>query len=265
MLKKLVVMAVLSGLVAYGLLLTDWPAPRSQHTGYFAVAPSQKADLSHLDDWNRAAKAKYGPNASTAMHGRKWVTVVGDKVVDTRPFAWSVYGFSGVFMVSRVESFPFELSLDPRDAVDPQQTAAQVKTRFAGTVPAEALEFGSREWRPALCHYPKPPDFGFPLPSSALSVDASTICLMRSGAEGSHTALIGFARVDASFWVRLLSRRVCRILSASWIESMMSRPDSRRPDYVACMLATKAEGAEHEAVTARFFEVREDRTLAAFD
>ena len=65
--------------------------------------------------------------------------------------------------------------------------------------------------------------------------------------------------------VRLLSRKVCRILAASWVESMTSQPNAKRPDYVACMLATKAGGSEREVIAARFFEVRDDKTLAVFD
>ncbi|MCP4615301.1 MAG: hypothetical protein GY844_02575 [Bradyrhizobium sp.] len=266
--KKLIVVAVLcaSAAMFYVHLITDWPVPHSRHTGYFAVATSEKGNLSHLDDWNREAKAKYGPSASIALYNQKWVTVVGDKVVDEtpRPLTWTVFGFLGVFKVSNVESFPFELLIDPRDPVAPGETIDKVKARFAKTVPAEVLEFGSREWRPLHCHSPRPPEFGFPLYSSNLRVDANSICLMQS--DGSRrTALIGFARLDASFWVGLLSRRVCRILAASWIESMMSQPDVKRPDYVACMLATKARSAGRELVAARFFEVRDDRTLAVFD
>lgn len=88
---------------------------------------------------------------------------------------------------------------------------------------------------------------------------------MRSPDEDARTALVGFASVDASFWVRPLSRRICRILSASWIDAAMSQSDVKRPDYVACMLATKGKGAEREVMAARFFEVRDDRTLAVFD
>lgn len=269
-LKKVVVAAVLCGaaVIPVFLLVTDWPVPHSRWTGYFAVTTSEKADLSHIDEWNTGAKAKYGPDASTSVswssHRLTWVARVGDKVVETRPFGFSVYGFLGVFMVSNVESFPFELSINPRDPAEPGQTVDKVKARFAKTVPAEALEFGSREWRPAHCHSPKPPEFGFPLYSSDLRVDTSSICLMHSDG-GPHTALVGFARVDASFWVRLFSRKVCRILAASWVESMMLQPDAKRPDYVACMLATKARGSEREAIAARFFEVRDDKTLAVFD
>lgn len=87
---------------------------------------------------------------------------------------------------------------------------------------------------------------------------------MRSPDEDERTALVGFASVDASFWVRPLSRRICRILSASWIESVMSQSE-KRPDYVACLLATNGKGAEREVTAARFFEVRDDKTLAVFD
>lgn len=269
-LKKVIVAAALCGAAAISaaLLVTDWPVPHSRRTGYFDVTTSEKADLSHIDEWNRAAKAKYGPDASTyasmSSHGLTWVARVGDKVVETRPFGFSVYGFLGVFMVSNVESFPFELSIEPKDPVEPGQTVDKVKARFAKTAPAEALEFGNREWRPAHCHSPKPPEFGFPLYSSDLRVDTSSICLMQSDG-GPYTALVGFARVDASFWVRLLSRKVCRILAASWVELMTSQPNAKRPDYVACMLATKAGGSEREVIAARFFEVRDDKTLAVFD
>ncbi|MDI3566873.1 hypothetical protein [Bradyrhizobium sp. Arg816] len=270
MLKKVIAAALFCGAAAMSvvLLVTDWPVPHSRRTGYFAVTTSEKSDLSHIDEWNRAAKAKYGPDASTSAsmssHELTWVARVGDKVVETRPFGFSVYGFLGVFMVSNVESFPFELSIEPKDPVKPGKTVDKVKASFAKTAPAEALEFGNREWRPAHCHSPKPPEFGFPLYSSDLGVDTSSICLMQSDG-GPHTALIGFARLDASFWVRLLSRRVCRILATSWIESMMSQPDVKRPDYVACILATKASGASREVVAARFLEVRDDKTLAVFD
>lgn len=270
MLKTIIVTVGLgvAAAISIVLLVIDWSVPHSQQTGYFAVATMQRGNLSHLDAWNREAKAKYGPEASISLHGRNWVTVVGDKVVDDtpRPLTSSLDGFVGVLRVSKVESFPFELPVDPKNTARWGQTNDKVRHRFEGHVPAEVLEFGGREWRPVHCHSPKPPEFGFPLFESALRVDASVICLMRSeDDEDAHTALVGFAGVDASFWVRPLSRRICRILSASWIEAMMSQPDVKRPDYVACMLARKGAVDEREIMTARFFEVREDKTLAVFE
>jgi hypothetical protein len=80
--------------------------------------------------------------------------------------------------------------------------------------------------------------------------------------------VIGYAAVYGAPWTRPLSKRICRILSASWVNAMMSRPNVRRPDFVGCLLANRSgEGSETsaEVLSPHFFEVRDDSSLAVFD
>lgn len=265
--KSLVAAAILGALSCYGLV-KDWFAARSELAGYFAIGTSNTLDLSHLDEWNQAAKDKYGPNSSTALRGRNWEALVGGKVVETKAVGSTVFSTYGVFTVSGKDSFPFELSIDPNFMRDLTFTTQTIKQNFSGKIPARALEFDAPDWRVAHCHSPEPPAFGFPFLNSAPRFGGTDVCLIRLNAAGSGTMVVGYAVMYGDAWSRLLSRRVCRTLSASWVESMMSRPNVKRPEFVGCLLANKlSEGADgaSEVLSPYFFEVREDKALAVFD
>jgi len=258
------------GALSYFSLVKDGFAVRTELAGYFAVATSNKLDLSHVDEWNKEAKDKYGPGASTAIRGQNWETYVGGRVVETKAMESTVFSTYGVFGVSRKSSvlgiFPFEVSTDPKYIPDPEFTARRIKDNFTGKIPARVLEFDDQEWRIAHCHSPEPVAFG--LPFSRLRLGATDVCLIRLNAEGSGTMVIGYAVIDGGTWIRPFARRLCRTLSATWVESMMSRPNVKRPDYVGSLLTNKSsEGLKKsdEFLSSHFFEVRDDKTLAVFN
>jgi hypothetical protein len=270
MVKKIVAIAIiiaLGALTYYGLV-KDRFAARSQLAGYFAAGTTNRLDLSHLDEWNRAAKDKYGPGSSTGIRGRNWKAFVEGRVVETKALASTVFSTYGVFMVSRKDSFPFELSTDPTFIPDMELATQKIKENFSGQIPPRVLEFDARDWRLAHCHSPQSPSFGFPFLNSVVRFGATDVCLIRLNAESSGTMVVGYAVVYGGVWIRPFSRRICRILAASWVESMMSRPNVKRPDYVGCLLASKlGEGsaASGDVLSPNFFEVREDKTLAVFN
>ena len=264
--------AAIAGLVAlsalaYFSLVKDWFVPRTLLAGYFAVATSSELNLSHIDEWNQAARDRYGSGVSTAIRGQNWEAYVGDKIVETRAVGSSNARAYGVFLASRKDRFPFELSVDPQHITDLESTTDAIKARFSGTIPSRALEFGPGDWRLAHCHSPGSSGFGIPLVGSFARMGPTDVCLVRLNAEGSGTFVVGYAVVYGNSWIRLFSRRICRTLSVSWIDSIMSRPGVKRPDYVGCILADKPgeeAGKASETLSPYFFEVREDKTLAAF-
>ena len=263
------VVAVLAlGALSNYALVWDGFTAHSKLGGYFSIGRWNTLDLSHLDEWNQAVKDKYGPRSSTAIRGRTWEAYLEGNVVDTKVMSSSVASAYGVFMVPQKDSFPFEVSIDAKHIPDQDFITDNIKRNLAGTIPTRALQFDAQDWRLAHCHSPAAPDFGAPLFRSALKLGPSDVCLVRLNAEGSGTLVIGYAVVYGSPWTRLLSRRICRILSASWVDSMMSRPNVKRPDFVGCLLASRSsEGSEAsaEVLSARFFEVRAENSLAVFD
>ncbi|MDH2385402.1 hypothetical protein [Bradyrhizobium sp. CER78] len=270
-----IVAAVLIAVVVLGssllyALVKDGFAPHSKLTAYFTIGRWSLFDMSHLDEWNRAAKEKYGPRSSTAIRGKNWEAYVEGKVVETKAFTSRPATAYGVFMVPHRNSFPFEVSIDPKHTLDHvldhDSTTENIKEKLAGTVPAEALAFDAGDWRVAHCHSPAAPDFGILDP--ALRLGPTDVCLTRLSAAESGTFVMGYAVVYGELWTRPMSKRICRILSTSWIKSMMSRPGVKRPDFVGCLLANRAsETADPtlEVPSPHFFEIRDDQTVAAID
>jgi hypothetical protein len=262
-----VVIAVIAlGALIHFALVWDGFAAHSKLGGFFSVARWNTLDLSHLDEWNQAAKDKYGPRSSTAIRGRTWEAYVEGQIVERKVLQSTVSSAYGVFMVPQKDSFPFEVSIDPKHILDPEFTTDNIKRKLVATIPAKALEFDAQDWRVAHCHSPEAPDFGFF--KSVLRLGPTDVCLIRLKAEGTGTLVIGYAVVYGEPWTRPLSKRICRTLSASWVNSMMSRSDVKRPDFVGCLLANRSsEGPQDpaEVLSAHFFEVRDDRSLAVFD
>jgi len=132
MLKKIFAIAIiiaLGALTYYGLV-KDRFAPHSKLAGYFAAGTTNRLDLSHVDEWNQAAKDKYGPGSSTGIRGRNWEAFVQGRVVETKAVASTVFTTYGVFMVSRKGRFPFELSIDPTFIPDPEAATQSIKANF---------------------------------------------------------------------------------------------------------------------------------------
>lgn len=277
--KKIVTGIALSAtlcaaMLSYYVLVQGGFAERSRLGAYFALGDTNTLDLSHLDEWNQVVKDKYGPSSSTAIRtatgGGTWEAYVQGKVVETKAMTSTVSSTYGVFMVAqkRKDSFPFEVSIDPKHIPDQDSVTENIKRNFVGKIPARALEFDAHDWRLAHCHSPDAPDFDFPFSKSSLRVGATDVCLIRLNAEGSGTFLIGYAAVYGDVWTRLFSRRICRDLSASWIQSMLARPNVKRPDYVGCVLAHRLSGeaeTSEPVLSPHFYEIRGDKTLAAFN
>ena len=271
--KILGVIAAVFAVIALGALthyalVWDGFAAHSKLGGFFSIGRWNSLDLSNLDDWNQAVKDKYGPRSSTAIRGRIWEAYVEGKVVETKAISSTTFSIYGVFMVPQKASFPFEVSIDPKHIPDQSFITDNIKTNLAGTIPASALEFDAQDWRLAHCHSPEAPNFRATLFGSALRLGPTDVCLIRLNAEESATLVIGYAVVYGAPWTRPLSKRICRILAASWVDSMMARPNVKRPDFVGCLLTNRpGEGsdASAERLSPHFFEVRDDKTLAVFD
>jgi hypothetical protein len=260
-----VAVAALGALIHF-VLVWDGLAPHSNLGGYFSVAQWNTLDLSHIDEWNKAAKDNYGPRSSTALRGSTWEAYVEGKVVERKPIQASNSSAYGLFMVAERDSFPFEVSIDPKHITDQEFTTDNIKRKMAGTMPAKALDFDAQDWRIAYCHSPDAPDFGFF--RSVLRLGPADVCLIRLKAEGSGTLVIGYAVVYGEPWTQPMSKRICRTLSESWVNSMMSRPNVERPDFAGCLLINRTGGEQQAsagAVSAHFFEVRDDKSLAVFD
>ncbi|VIO76281.1 hypothetical protein [Bradyrhizobium ivorense] len=261
-----VVATVALAALTHYALVWDGFAPRSKQGGYYSIGRWSFFDLSHLDEWNKAAKEKYGPRSSTAIRGKNWEAYVEGKVVETRAFSSKPAIAYGVFMVPQKASYPFEVSIDPQHIPDPEFTTENIKRYLVGKIPAQALEFDAQDWRLAHCHSPEAPSFGILNP--ALRLGPLDVCLIRLKSERSGTLVIGYAVVYGELWTRPLSKRICRILAASWVKSMMSRPGVNRPDFVGCLLANRANETSDvsaETPSPHFFEVRDDTSVAVLD
>ena len=193
------------GALAYLSLVKDWFAPRTRLAGYFAIATSNELDLSHIEEWNQAARDKYGPGSSTAIRGQNWQAYVGGNVVETKAVGSSLVSTYGVFLASRKDRFPFELSIDPKHIPDLESTTEAIKEKFSGKIPARVLEFEAGDWRLAHCHSPQSFGFGIPFINLLARIDPMDVCLVRLNAEGSGTFVVGYAVLHGASWLRLFS------------------------------------------------------------
>jgi hypothetical protein len=276
MLKKvmLAATAILTlGVFAFLWIAADPLSPRSDRTGYFAIKTVDEFDLSDLDEWNRAAKEKYGPAVQTPVRmingGSQWEARLDNTTLEIRPLGRKLIT-TGVFAVDDPNSgvygpngdrilFPFVL----RSGNVPLPAAAMsnlVKHDFEDTVPATVLAFAENGWQLDACHRPDA-TVSTAVIGAAFHPEQRDICLVER-ADGRGPMLIGSVTMTGSL-IQPFGRRSCRDLSSTWLESMRKAEPEKAPAYVGCLLIAAIRGAgSPRVVTAEFFEVRRDQSLA---
>jgi hypothetical protein len=255
------------GLSAYFVLVVDVFAPRSELKGYFAVGTYNNVDLSHIGDWDRAAKEKYGPIVQTRLNRHDGVNtyevLLNDETVESRPFGSKLDSALGVFSVVGPQgaptAFPFVLALGDSDPSVGRQTATeQIKLRLGnGYAPAALLSFDDGDWQMTGCR-----QLGATL-AVIFAVEQQRLCFVER-TDGRGPLLIGAAIMDRS-WVRPFARRSCRSLSSAWLAAMPGTAAHAIPSYVGCLLLAANPTVERQnLLSVQFFEVRSDHSLAVF-
>jgi hypothetical protein len=255
------------GLSAYFVLVVDVFAPRSELKGYFAAGSYNKVDLSHIGDWDQAAKATYGPFVQTRLNRHDGVNtyevLLNDETVESRPFPSKLDSALGVFSVDGPHgaptAFPFVLALgDSEPSVGRQTATEQIKLRLGnGFAPAALLSFDDGDWKMTGCHR-----LGATL-AVFFAVEQQRLCFVER-TDGRGPLLIGAAIMDRS-WARPFARRSCRTLSSAWLAAMLATATHAMPSYVGCLLLAANPTVDRQnLLSAQFFEVRGDHSLAAF-
>ena len=179
------VVAVLA-LEFYWVFIADGLAPRTTLGAYFDIGTENQFDLSHLDEWNAAAKKKYGPAAVTAIRthtgSADWEVHLGDSVTEIKPLRMLFRGVYGVLMVTDQGTvkghFPFEVTADPTRTEDARAIVDKIKTHLgAGHTPA--LQIDNLAWWIADCHAAAPPRFLIPGLGALLGLRVSDVCVVQ--------------------------------------------------------------------------------------
>jgi hypothetical protein len=183
-LKTTLVAAVVvaTAALAYGELVVDMRTPRSGLTQVHALGTSISIQMGDFHDAGEAMKAKYGPSARTSLQTPegKLRTVVDGKVVEEKKIAFKfgdVIGLLAIGPRGRTDRlFPFRL--DPRKvpaADDHRVPAADVKSRFAKTLPAKYLAFDDRDATNDTCVGLSGPDAG--VLGALARLESATFCV----------------------------------------------------------------------------------------
>jgi hypothetical protein len=274
--RKLVGLAIAASAVAvlgYFVLVKDGFAPSTELSGYFALAAEYRLDLSGLDRLNGAAKAKHGPTVATAIRGvdggGNWEAHVDGAVVESRRLRAMPSTVFGVFAVEERTTvrrrFPFVLLGTGQTFTDPETVTDKIKRRFKGEVPPAVLAFEDRDWNIVGCAQ-RDAHLGSRIAEAMVRIDASDVCLV-DAAGSAQRLLVGYAVAKGGWWIRPFAGRICRALSSSWVDAMTKTAGAKIPSYAACLLNDHPGSAATDVGTvmsAHFFEVRPDRSLAIF-
>jgi len=269
MFKKILVAAVILIVVlcAYMVLVADILTPRSERRGAFAVGINSEVKLLGLDEMNRAARERYGPMVQTPVrmiHGEViWEAHVGDRVVETQTLNKKLSMAYGVLMVSGSvgtrTKFPFAVALE--DNRLPSDLTDVMKYQLGQSAPAALLEFEARDWRMGDCFRPAASGTELKIIRAFAGLGQQNVCFAELQDRPARL-LVGVAIMDRS-WMALFGRRVCRSLSANWLDGLPQDQGGAMPNFVSCLLvASDPNQRSTNVLSAQFFEVRYDRSLA---
>jgi len=259
----LLVLAALAA-AAYAELVLDLRAPRVV-LNEAAVINTESRLTSGSETLDAAMKTKYGPRAVTYFQPKptQWVVKADDKVVYTAPATTRVsgtFGFLAIGPPDKIASlFPFRLDLQDKQpshrfSVEELRGWLDRNERLAryldvnGSVEAEGP-----------CVELTPSDFGWI--GKLLDLRAGRFCLIGSTAGRRATALIGVVAADGDPWMRPISGRLCRGLTALALRKIMA-PARRLPEYAACVLVDRPTRQGTAALRFQDYGVGADGKLA---
>jgi hypothetical protein len=266
------IVLLICGACVQTTLAADDFEPRSRLLSGRAVATNYAMTLADLGAMTEAAKKKFGPGASTSFNSGtgRVVTMVDGKVVATAEIKARVQDVFGIFLIGPrrddMARFPFAMKVSgKRDGH--RDVGQMVRARFAKQAP-QLFNFNDFDWVTLWCWSQDQPDAGAQFADAPPRLGRVDLCLVRWRRDEPKTMLIGAVAADGGYWVRDVSRTICRTLAAQWIDMPETKGRDREVDYVACVLVhdpDRGTRGARDTVVEHFYEVRPHHRLLSIN
>ena len=261
---KLVFALGVATIVAYAELVLDIRAPRSDLSQAHALGAS--ASLSLLEYNQKVAQfhKMYGDRAHVLLEtsSGKFRVEIDGSVIDEGQIQRQFAAMYGMFVISgragRESIFPFDI--EPGKIPEGHEpNVARLKSHFEAVLPAKYLDFDDKDWVRGYCALTPPSEIGFGQFVNWLHVRSQTFCIVQWNGAGGGSMLVSVTLADGDPWLRLFSRRLCRVLTDTTL-AKLAASNHERPTYAACVLVdrpdrTGSTGAQ-TAFTSEVYEVR---------